>query len=93
MRIAATLLASAPQPCSRRRRPEPARRRIPLRLVLQRSDFPAKTRLTSARYPSIDKALAAAGFQAKSADYRGEVPLGSTETLHVSGRVVVLREH
>ena len=62
----------------------------PLRLVLQRPDFPAKTRWSAARYPSVDKALAAAGLEGKSADYRGEVPLRSTETLHVSGRVVVL---
>jgi hypothetical protein len=62
----------------------------PLGLVLQRSDFPAKTQWRAARYPSIDKSLAAAGFQAKSADYSAEVPLGSTETLHVRGRVVVL---
>lgn len=62
----------------------------PLRLVLQRSDFPAKTRWSAARYPTVDKALATAGFQAKTADYRGEVPLGSTETLHVRGRVTVL---
>jgi hypothetical protein len=62
----------------------------PLRLVLQRSDFPAKTRWSAARYPSVDKTLAAAGLQGKTADYSAEVPLGSTETLHVSGRVVVL---
>lgn len=62
----------------------------PLSLVLQRSDFPAKTRYTAARYPSIEKALAEAGYQAKAADYLAEVPRGSTETLFVSGRVMVL---
>jgi hypothetical protein len=62
----------------------------PLRLVLQRSDFPAKTRWSAARSLSIDKTLAAVGLQGKSADYSAEVPLGSTETLHVRGRVVVL---
>jgi hypothetical protein len=61
-----------------------------LRLVLQRSDFPAKTRWSAARYPSVDKTLATAGLQGKSVDYSAEVPLGSTETLHVRGRVVVL---
>jgi hypothetical protein len=61
----------------------------PLSLVLQRADFPAKTKLTSARYPSIDKALAAAGLQGKSADCLAEIPRGGTEALLVSGRVVV----
>ena len=62
----------------------------PLSLVLQRSNFPAKTRWTAARYPSIEKSLADAGFQAKAADYLAEIPRGSTETLFVSGRVMVL---
>lgn len=62
----------------------------PLRLTLQRTDFPAKTDLTSGRYASIDKTLAAGGFQAKSADYLANIPRGATETLIVSGRVIVL---
>jgi hypothetical protein len=62
----------------------------PLSLVLQRSDFPAKTKWRAARYASVDKSLAAAGFKAKSADYSAEIPRGPTETLFVSGRVVVL---
>jgi hypothetical protein len=57
----------------------------PLRLVLQRSDFPAKTNWRAARYPSVDKTLAAAGFKARSADYTAGIPRGSTETLFVSG--------
>ena len=53
----------------------------PLSLVLQRSNFPAKTRWTAARYPSIEKSLADAGFRAKAADYSAEIPRGSTDAL------------
>jgi hypothetical protein len=62
----------------------------PRTLVLQRSEFPAKTRLTAAAYPSVDKSLAAAGFKARSADYLAEIPRGKTGTLFVGGRVIVL---
>jgi hypothetical protein len=62
----------------------------PLSLVLQRSDFPVKTKWRAARYPSVDKSLAAGGFKARSADYSAEIPRGSTETLFVGGRVIVL---
>lgn len=61
----------------------------PLRLTLQRSDFPAKTRLTSGRYPSVDKTLTAAGLQGRTADYLAQVPRGGTEALLVGGRVIV----
>lgn len=64
----------------------------PLSLVPVRSDFPAKTRWSAARSPSIDKSLAAAGLRARSADYSAEIPRGSTDTLHVRGRVVVLAD-
>jgi hypothetical protein len=62
----------------------------PLRIVLQRSDFPASAKWSADRYPMFDKALAAAGFQGKSADYAAEMPLRPTGTLRVSGQVVVL---
>ena len=62
----------------------------PLRLALQRSDFPAKATWSALRFPTFDKALAAEGFQGKSADYAAELPLGSKGTLRVSGQVVVL---
>jgi len=62
----------------------------PMGLVLQRSDFPANAHWKAARSPSIDQTLAAAGFQATSADYSAEIPRGSTDTLYVSGRVIVL---
>jgi hypothetical protein len=63
--------------------------RDPLSLVLQRADFPAKTKLTSARNVASDKKMALIGLPSKSADYLAEVPLGETEALWVSGRVVV----
>src|SRR5690349_10506806 len=62
----------------------------PLRLTLQRSDFPAKATWSADRYPMVDKAMAAEGFQGKTAVYAGEVPLGAGRTLRVSGDVVVL---
>jgi hypothetical protein len=62
----------------------------PLRLALQRSDFPVRASWSANRFPMFDKALAAAGFRGRSADYAAEVPLGSTGTLRVSGQVVVL---
>ena len=61
----------------------------PLSLVLQRADFPAKATWSADRFPLFDKALAAAGFRGKSADYAAEVRLGSAGTLRVSGQVVV----
>src|SRR5437762_3330117 len=64
----------------------------PTRLVLQRSDFPANTHFSSVRVASTEKALAAAGFQAKVADYVAEIPRGRTETLIVRGRVVDLAD-
>jgi hypothetical protein len=62
----------------------------PMSLVFQRSDFPANAHLQATRNPSVDKTLAAAGLEATSADYSAEIPHGSTDTLHVSGRVIVL---
>lgn len=61
----------------------------PLRIALQRSDFPANAQWSADRYPMFDKALGAAGFKGKSADYAAEIPMGSTGTLRVSGQVVV----
>lgn len=62
----------------------------PLALALKPSDFPANTRLTSARYASVDTYIANAGFQGKSADYAAEISRDDAQTLYVSGRVVVL---
>jgi hypothetical protein len=61
-----------------------------MRLVFQRSDFPVDAHWKAARHPSVDEILAAAGFEAASADYSAEIPHGSTDTLYVSGRVIVL---
>ena len=62
----------------------------PLRLVLQRSDFPAKATWSAVHFPTYDKQRAAEGFQGKWVNYAAEVPLGSGETLRVSGQVVKL---
>jgi hypothetical protein len=90
MRLAATLVAlAAAAICAASASAESAER-SPLTLVLQRSDFPAKTRWSAARYPATEKSLAAFGFQAKVAEYHAEIPRGSTDTLFVGGRVMVL---
>ena len=60
----------------------------PRSLVLQRADFPAKTRWTSQRSPAFEKTLADAGLQGKAAFYSADVARGSTETLLVSGLVI-----
>jgi hypothetical protein len=90
MRIAATLVALAAAAACAVPASAGSAEKNPLTLVLQRSDFPAKTRWTAARYASIEKALAGAGYQAKAADYLAEIPRGSTEMLYVGGRVMVL---
>jgi hypothetical protein len=90
MRVAATLVALAAVAACAASASAGSAAKSPLALVLQRSDFPAKTRWTAARYPAIEKSLAVAGFQAKAADYLAEIPRGSTETLFVGGRVMVL---
>jgi hypothetical protein len=61
----------------------------PLRLVLQRSDFPAKARWSKAKAPTIEKSLAGAGLQGKAASYSAEIYRGSTDSTLVSGLVVV----
>lgn len=59
----------------------------PLKLALQRSDFPAKlSRYSNKRWPSIEQSLAAAGFKAKAADYAAEISRGSADTPYVGGR-------
>lgn len=90
MRLAATLAALAAAATSAVSASAGSAEKSPLTLVLQRSDFPAKTRWTAARYPSIEKALASAGYKAKAADYLAEIPRSSTDTLFVGGRVMVL---
>jgi hypothetical protein len=62
----------------------------PLGLVLQRSDFPPNTKWSSARSPSLEQKLAAAGLQGKAGSYDAEIVRGSTEVLMVSGLVIVL---
>jgi hypothetical protein len=62
----------------------------PLSLVLQRADFPAKTRWTSQRSPAFEKTLTDAGLQGKAAFFFADIARGSTETLLVSGLVIVL---
>jgi hypothetical protein len=62
----------------------------PMKLVFQRSDFPPNAHWKAVRSPSVDKTLAAAGFEATSVDYSAEIPHGNTDTLYVSGRVIAL---
>ncbi|HUG65713.1 MAG TPA: hypothetical protein VMK83_10885 [Gaiellaceae bacterium] len=62
----------------------------PLRLVLQRADFPAKVRWTSQRSPAFEKTLANAGLKGKAAFYSADIARGSTETVLVSGVVIAL---
>jgi hypothetical protein len=57
----------------------------PLRLTPQRSDLPAKTRLTSGLSPSADTTFAAAGLQGKTADSLVRIPRRRTEALLVGG--------
>jgi len=90
MRLAATLVALAAAAICATSALAGSAEKSPLTLVLQRSDFPAKTRWTAARYPATEKSLAAFGFQAKVAEYLAEIPRGSTDTLFVGGRVMVL---
>jgi hypothetical protein len=89
MRLTASLGALLATVCAVSASPSGAAR-DPMRLVFQRSDFPAKAHFKAVRSPSVDKTLAAAGLEATSVDYSAEIPHGKTDTLYVSGRVIVL---
>jgi hypothetical protein len=62
----------------------------PLRTVLQRSDFPAKTRWTGSRDAALETSLAKAGIEGRAASYLTHIPRGGTEELLVSGLVIRL---
>lgn len=62
----------------------------PMRLVLQRSDFPARTRWTGSRDAALERSLANAGVEGKAARYLTYIPRGGTEELLVSGLVITL---
>jgi hypothetical protein len=63
----------------------------PLRLVLQRSDLPAKGTYVNGRLPRIDKALAASGITSSTAFYAHTLQLNSTSHEMISGLVIVLK--
>jgi hypothetical protein len=63
--------------------------RDPLTLVLQRSDFPAKTTWSQLRHPTMERSYSRAGLQARVAGYYAEIPRGSTELTLVSGDISV----
>jgi hypothetical protein len=59
----------------------------PLNLVLQRSDFPAKSTWSRMRLPTMERTYAAAGLRARVAGYSAQIPRGSTELTLVSGDI------
>jgi hypothetical protein len=78
MRLAAPLVALLAAVCAVSASASGAAK-DPMSLVFQRSDFPADAHWEAARNPSVDKTLAAAGFEATSADYSAEIPRSAVD--------------
>lgn len=68
-----------------------ARRRIPLSLVLQGSDMPAKGQVHERTAAYGRKAMAAGGITAAAAFHHSTLPLSATRYETVSGAVIELR--
>jgi hypothetical protein len=62
----------------------------PLRLVLQRSDMPAKAKYTNGRLPTVEKGLAGVGISGDAAFHHSNIQRRATRTDMVSGLVVVV---